>query len=129
MRSRSGNMSVAEIARKLDMPENVVEEAYKTGDPAFIKSLEDEAGADGGLTLSCMLGFDDESFTLIENHDFMQYCISKLKDREAELFRERFYGTATQRELAEKWDVSQMYVSRLEKSVTDKLKNLYMEVM
>lgn len=127
LKKHSGQLSPEEIAHRLDMPVKTVEEAYRIGDAAFIKSLEDEANTDGGLSLAGMLGFDDRGFTVIENHDFMQYCMSRMTDREAELFRERFYGSTTQRELSQKWGVSQMYVSRLEKKVVEKFKNIYLE--
>lgn len=127
VKKHSENLSVDEIAKLLDMPRETVAEAYRVGDLAFIKSLEDEAYTDGGLSISSMLGFDDEGFMLIENHDFMQYCMSKMTEQEAELLHERFYEEKTQRELADKWGVSQMYVSRLEKKVIEKFKDIYLK--
>ncbi len=127
VKKHAGNLTVEEIARQLDMPAETVEEAYKIGDAAFIKSLEDEAYTDGGLSFASMVGFDDKGFTLIENHDFMQYCMSKMTEQEAELFHERFHEERTQRELARKWGVSQMYVSRLEKKVVEKFKEIYLK--
>lgn len=126
LRRREEHLSVDEIARLLDMPRETLVEAYRVGDAAFIKSLEDEAYTDGGLSIAGMLGFDDEGFTLIENQDFISYCMSKMTDREAELFNERFHNGITQKELAKKWGVSQMYVSRLEKKVTQKFRDIYL---
>ena len=121
------NMTLADVAKHLGMPEETVVEAYRVGDAAFIKSLEDEAYTDGGLSVSSMLGFDDEGFTVIENRDFMQYCMSKMTEQESELLTERFYNGKSQAELAKKWNVSQMYVSRLEKKVTQKFKEIYLK--
>ena len=45
--------------------------------------------------------------------------------KESELLKERFYNGKTQAELAKKWNVSQMYVSRLEKKVVEKFRELY----
>ena len=126
LRRKKENMTVEEVAKHLNMPREVVEEAYRVGDAAFIKSLEDEAYTDGGLSLSNMVGRDDEGFMLIENSDFLKYCMSKLDERESEFVRLRFYDEKTQREIADKWNVSQMYVSRLERKVIEKLKNLYL---
>lgn len=125
IKSQSENVTIDEIAKRLKVPEETIVEAYRVGDAAFIKSLEDEAYADGGLSVSSMLGFDDEGFTVIENRDFMRYCMSKMTDRESELLKERFYEGKSQAELAKKWNVSQMYVSRLEKKVVEKFKELY----
>lgn len=125
VKRESEDMSIEDIAEHLGVPAKTVEEAYRVGDIAFIKSLEDEAYTDGGLSVSSMLGFDDEGFTLIENRDFMRYCLSQMSEREAELLKERFYDEKTQAELAKKWGVSQMYVSRLEKKVIQKIKEIY----
>ncbi len=127
VKKQSEQLSIDEISKRLEIPKETVEEAYQVGDAAFIKSLEDEVYTDGGLSLSEMIGFDDEGFTLIENHDFMQYCMSKMTEQEAELFHERFYEEKTQREIASKWGVSQMYVSRLEKKVVEKFKEIYLK--
>ncbi len=126
IKKQAEHLSVEELSDILDIPRETVEEAYRVGDTAFIKSLEDEAYTDGGLSLSNMLGFDDEGFMLIENHDFMQYCMSKMTEREAELFRARFYEDKTQRYLADRWGVSQMYVSRMEKKVVEKFRDIYL---
>lgn len=127
IKRQSENMTIDDIAKHLGMPRETVVEAYRVGDAAFIKSLEDEAHTDGGLSISSMLGFDDEGFTLIENRDFMRYCMSQMTEREAELLTERFYNCRSQAELAERWNVSQMYVSRLEKKVIEKFKEIYLK--
>ena len=57
--------------------------------------------------------------------DFIDYCMSKMTDKEAELFRERFNKGITQKELAKKWGVSQMYISRMEKKVIQKFRDIY----
>lgn len=126
LKRQQENLSIDEIAQLLDMPRETLVEAYRVGDTAFIKSLEDEAYTDGGLSVSGLIGFDDEGFTLIENRDFIDYCMSKMSEREAELFNERFHNGITQKELAEKWGVSQMYVSRMEKKVIQKFRDIYL---
>ena len=44
-------MSTEEMARILNISKEDIERAYDIGDKAFIKSLEDEAYADGNLKL------------------------------------------------------------------------------
>lgn len=126
LKRQQENLSIDEIAQLLDMPRETLVEAYRVGDTAFIKSLEDEAYTDGGLSVSAMIGFDDDGFTLIENRDFIDYCMSKMTEKEAELFNERFHNGITQKELAKKWGVSQMYISRMEKKVTQKFRDIYL---
>lgn len=127
IRKQSENVSMEELARLLDMPVSTIHEAYKAGDAAFIKSLEDEAYTDGGLSLANMVGVDEDGFTLIENNDFIKYCMSTMDARETELIRARFYDEKPQSVVAQEWGVSQMYVSRMEKKVIDKLKKLYLD--
>ncbi len=127
LKRQQENLSIDEIAGLLDMPRETLVEAYRVGDTAFIKSLEDEAYTDGGLSVSGLIGFDDEGFTLIENRDFIDYCMSKMTEREAELFNERFHKGITQKELAKKWGVSQMYISRMEKKVIQKFRDIYLK--
>ena len=114
-----------EIAQLLDMPRETLVEAYRVGDTAFIKSLEDEAYTDGGLSVSGMIGFDDEGFTLIENRDFIEKSMNRLSEKEKELVEKRYYDGLTQSEIASQWQVSQMYVSRMEKTVLKKLRDFY----
>ena len=126
IRKNSENVSMEELARLLDMPVEAIYEAYQAGDAAFIKSLEDEAYTDGGLSLANMVGVDEDGFTIIENNDFVKYCMSKMDQRETDLIRARFYDEKPQSMVAEEWGVSQMYVSRMEKKVIEKLKRLYL---
>ncbi|MBE7015248.1 MAG: sigma-70 family RNA polymerase sigma factor [Ruminococcaceae bacterium] len=126
LRKQSENVSMEELARLLDMPVETIHEAYKAGDSAFIKSLEDEAYTDGGLSLANMVGVDEDGFTLVENADFVNYCMSKLDEKEIKLIRARFYDEKPQSAIAGEWGVSQMYISRLEKKVIEKLKRIYL---
>lgn len=121
-RRHNDNISPEEISRILDIPLDVLTKAYAVGDVAFIKSLEDEAFADGNLTLSNLIGVDDNSFIMIENKDFVDYCISKLSPKESEFVRMRYYDELSQTRIADKWGTSQMYVSRLERNVLKKIR-------
>lgn len=125
IRKKEGHVSANELAQMLDVPEETVLEAYRVGDAAFIKSLEDVAYTDGGLAFSGMVGYDEDGFTMIENRDFMTYCMKNLSDRETELFRLRFYDGKTQRQTAKVMGVSQMYVSRMEHKIIERLKKIY----
>lgn len=126
-RRHNENISPDEISRILDIPPDVLAKAYDVGDMAFIKSLEDEAYADGNLTLSNLIGVDDNSFIMIENKDFINYCMNRLTSKEAEFVRLRYYDELSQIQIAKKWGTSQMYVSRMEKKVLKKIKNMLFE--
>ncbi|MCX7715627.1 MAG: sigma-70 family RNA polymerase sigma factor [Clostridia bacterium] len=118
-------MSVSELSRILNLPREVVEQAYEVGDSAFIQSLEHEAYADGTLTLSNLIGYEDDSFVMIENNDFLSCCLNALTEKEQEFVHLRYYKEESQKSISQKWGVSQMYVSRMERKVLEKLKNLY----
>jgi len=124
LQKRTGNLSVPELAKKLDVPQKTIEEAYKAWDDTFLKSLEDEAYKGEDSTISETIGFEDDGFTVIENRDFLDYCMSKLEKEEKEIFTRRFFEGKTQRKTAEEMGVSQMYISRAEKKITDKIKDV-----
>lgn len=125
IRRGSSGMSNAEIARILNLPEKLVEEAYDWGDGSFIKSLEYEAYADGAMSLSNVIGADDKHFLMIENNDFLNFCMSRLSEEEREFIEWRYNREMSQKEIAEIKDTSQMQVSRFERKLLKKLKNLY----
>lgn len=125
IRRSSSEMSNAEIARILNLPEKIVDEAYDWGDGSFIKSLEYEAYADGAMSLSNVVGADDKNFLMIENNDFINFCMGHLDDDEREFINYRYNREMSQKEIAEIKNISQMQVSRFERKLLKKLKNLY----
>lgn len=125
IRRSSGGISNTEIARILNLPEKLIDEAYDWGDGSFIKSLEYEAYADGIMSLSNVIGADDKNFLMIENKDFLDFCMSKLSDEEREFIDCRYNREMSQKEIAELKNTSQMQISRFERKLLKKLKNLY----
>ncbi len=124
-RHYDSDISQERLSRVLQIPEDVLRTAIRAGDTAFVSSLEYEADADGHMVLSNLIGKDENGYLMIEDEDFLDYSLSKLTDREREFLKRRFYDEETQSKIAESWQVSQMYVSRLEKKVLKKLRNLY----
>lgn len=114
-----------EVARILNIPVQTILEAYEIGDSSFVRSLEDEAFADGNMTLSNLIGKDDNDFLMIENREFLSYCLKQLSKKELEFIKLRYTNEKSQKEIAEKWNTSQMNVSRFEKRLLKKLKNMY----
>ncbi len=121
-----GASTVQEMARILGVSEEVVREAYKTGDAAFVQSIESEfLGDDDGIALIDTLGKEDKSFLVIENSDFIDYCSKRLEPEEREFVNLRYYKEMNQRQIGEIMNMSQMQVSRFEKKVLKKLRNIY----
>lgn len=124
---RNGESStISDMARTLGVSERVVREAYKTGDAAFVKSIESEfLGDDDSIALADTLGKEDSSFLVIENSDFVGYCEKQLDERERQFVELRYYKEMNQSEIGRIMGMSQMQVSRFEKKVLKKLRSLY----
>lgn len=125
IRRLSSDISRAEIARILNIPEQTLDSLYEVGDMSFIKSLEYEAYADGEAALSSIVGVDDKNYLMIENRDFIQSCLDRLAEDERRFVQLRYYEEKSQKEIADITGVSQMQISRLEKKVLKKIRNMY----
>ena len=121
----SNGISTSEIARILNLSDKVIDEAFEMGDAAFIKSLEYEAYADGAMNLANVLGSDDKNFLMIENKDFVDFCMEHLDDNEKKFVEYRYYREMSQKEISKLMGISQMQVSRFERRLLKKLKGLY----
>ncbi len=124
-RCGDGEPDIKEIARILNLPEHIVAEAAALGDGSFIRSLEQEAHADGALNLANVLGVEDKNFLMLENKDFIDYALNCLTSAERDFIAYRYSREMSQKEIAEKMGVSQMQVSRIERRVLKKLRDLY----
>lgn len=124
---RNGTAStVPDMARVLGVTEEEVSDAYKTWDSAFVQSIESELlGDDANLALVDTLGRDDNSFLVIENGDFIDYCHKQLDDKEREYVELRYYCEKSQREIGTIMNISQMQASRLERKILKKLRSIY----
>ncbi len=121
-----GESTISDMARILGVSEDVVREAYKTGDVAFVRSIESEfLGNEDSLALIDTLGKEDSSFLVIENSDFIGYCSKLLNDEERQFVELRYYQELNQRRIGEIMNMSQMQVSRFEKKILKKLRGIY----
>lgn len=125
IKSMSQNISDKELARRLNIPYSAIKEANDIGGIAFMKSLEYEAYADGALSVSNMLGEEDNQFLMLENKDFIEYCMKQLSEVERKFVNLRYTEEMSQKQIAGVLGVSQMQVSRMEKNILKKLRNLY----
>ena len=98
-------------------------------------SLEDTLNYDNegnALSLEDILGTDidyvDKEYQSINDKELLEQEISKLSDRDKEIMTMRYglYNTLeyTQKEVADKLNISQSYISRIEKKVIKKIQNL-----
>jgi RNA polymerase sigma-B factor len=113
---------VDEIADYLNINEENVLEIIESKNVYNLKSFDQNAYLDDDIELHEMIGEEDVEFEKIENRDFLERSMKKLSDIEQQFIKMRYYENKTQKSIAEELGVSQMYVSRMEKKVLNKLR-------
>ena len=115
--------TIDEIASELDIPrEEVVLALESIVEPV---SLNEPVYSDGGDTIYIMdqIGDKNDDKNWLDEI-FFKEAIKKLNDREKKILNLRFMKGKTQMEVANEIGISQAQVSRLEKSVIDRIKGL-----
>lgn len=92
-----------------------------------VASLDSAAGESDDAQIADFIGRDEDGFAEIEQADFLKYSLGKLDEREKKIIYERFWRRRSQKEIAAMLGVSQMYVSRAEKKILEKLRGIYQE--
>lgn len=115
---------VDEIAKYLNISEEMVLEIIESWNAYNIQSFDQNVYNDDDIELHETIGEDDVTFERIENRDFLEKSLHKFNEAEKEFIKMRYFRNKTQREIAEKLEVSQMYVSRLEKKVIEKFRTI-----
>lgn len=118
-------VSAEEIARILCISDADMKKLQDIGDFSFMKSLEYEAYADGEMSLSEVIGTEDNQILMLENRSFLEECLKSLTDREREFLDMRYNRELSQTEIAQQLGISQMHVSRMERAVLKKLRDMY----
>lgn len=107
--------------------------AKKSARDVYLDEPVDVDKDDNSMSLMDIIAEDDNMVdridTMIKSRQLYGFVENSLDDREREiiLYRYGLYGKKplTQREVAEKLDISRSYVSRIEKKALEKLKNEY----
>lgn len=117
--------TIADIAEYLDCTEEEVletMEASKVYTPQSLDITFDSNGDDKDINLADLIGEEDYYFSKIENSDFILKTMETLNKVEKEILIDRYFNKKTQVSIAEKLNISQMTVSRIEKRVIEKLR-------
>ena len=114
---------VKDIAQWMDTTEEHVLELLETQQAAAVTSLEKLVG-DGEAALADFLGREDAGFQEIDNHDFLKKAIGRLDGQERTILKERFWNGLSQKQVAEKLGVSQMHISRQERRILKKMRDM-----
>ncbi len=107
-----------EIAEKLGVTE---EEVLMSAEAGGVVSLDRPAG-DDDMNFYDVIPAENDVFERIETHDAVSSAVSELSETEKKLVRCRFTEELSQAETARRMGVSQMYVSRMERKILEKLR-------
>ena len=111
--------SVREIASALSYEEEEVVKALEIGATV---SIDAQVGDENGRTISELLPADESGFETFELKETLAAVMSDLTDFEKALVNYRFVEELSQMDAAERLNVSQMTVSRMERKLLAKLR-------
>lgn len=122
--------TVAELAQHLDAGEEAILEAQELGQAYNLLSLDSEISTDGdrrSQTLADTVGITDSGLELLEDRANLERAFTVLSGRERVIIYLRFFESISQTEIAQRLNVSQMHVSRLQAKALDKLRAVLQE--
>jgi RNA polymerase sigma-B factor len=117
--------TVHDLATRLGVSEEEVIEAQELGQMYNLLSIDSELAATGDAktaTLLDYLGREDPELLLLEDKTSLERGFGALDPRERVILFLRFYENMSQAEVAKRFGVSQMHVSRLQQRALEKLK-------
>lgn len=113
-----------ELAQKLALPVDVIYELLEAKASMQVLSLDETVShQDGDRSLADMIGEESSEYVSIENKDFLLRNLDTLSEIERDVILKRYVECKSQRQIAEDLDVSQMYISRMERKVLDRLRS------
>ncbi|MFE2738970.1 RNA polymerase sigma factor SigF [Streptomyces sp. NPDC059349] len=126
LRTRLGrNPSTAELAELMQLEPSEVAQAQMASNGYNASSLDASVmstGDESDTALADFIGFEEDSYELIDNFHSLAPLIADLDERERTLIHLRFVEEQTQSQIGEALGVSQMHVSRLITRVVAKLR-------
>ena len=115
-----GGASIDEICRKTGLEKQEAVLAMSAMNP--VKSLEEPVAGDGDLLLKDMLGQDQGE--ALNDRIALGQAMEKLTETEQEVILRRYYKRHTQTQIASDMGMTQVQVSRMEKKILGKLREL-----
>lgn len=115
---------VDEIAEYLNLSEETILETIESWNVYKIQSFDQAVYDDDDQDFYETVGEDDESFEKINNRDFLEKSLKYFNDTEKKFIRLRYFENKTQKEIAADFNVSQMYISRLERKTLEKFRRI-----
>ena len=113
---------VDEIAEYADLDEAEVLEGLEAAASQPVSLDMQTSDDDEDLRLSSVLGAEDRGFADFENADVLRRSMAALTEQQREIIYLRFFENLSQREIAQRIGISQMSVSRAERSALEKMR-------
>ena len=105
--------TVPELSERLGIDEERVIEGLVASDARDCASIQRPSQQDEGTTLEDTLGDVDSGIDLTDDRVSVRHVIGRLDARQSEVLRLRFFEGLSQPEIAQRFGISQSYVSRL----------------
>ncbi len=115
---------VDEIAEFLKLDEETILEIIESWSVYNVRSFDQTVFEGDDVEYHETIGEDDSTFEKIENRDFLERSMDRFNEAERKFIKMRYYGNKTQKAIADKLGVSQMYVSRMERKVLEKFRRI-----
>ena len=119
--------TAAEISTHCGLTQAAVDEALEFGRNGSPCSLDQSTGVPGGeaaVALLDLLGQRDKGYEAAVDRITLECALDTLPPREKTIISLKFYGGMSQRQIAGRINLSQMHVSRLERSALRKLRSI-----
>ena len=113
---------VDEIAEHANLSEDEVLEGLEAASMQPVSLDQQTVDEDEDLTLRQAIGTEEKGYSEFENADLLRRSMDQLTPKQQEVIRLRFFENLSQREVAERTGVSQMSVSRTERSALEQLR-------
>lgn len=105
--------SVAELANRLETPEDEILAALESAAGYSPASLNAPVGGESAAEFGDLVGESDSDLESVDDRVTVSGLLGRLPWRERRILAMRFYGNQTQAEIAARFGISQMHVSRL----------------
>ncbi|HEX5541434.1 MAG TPA: SigB/SigF/SigG family RNA polymerase sigma factor [Micromonospora sp.] len=109
----SRSPTVAELAERLEIPEEEILAALESAAGYSPASLNAPVGGESAAEFGDLVGESDNDLESVDDRVTVSGLLSRLPWRERRILAMRFYGNQTQAEIAARFGISQMHVSRL----------------
>ena len=115
--------TVTEIANEVEMTEEYVLEMLDVMENSNSTSLDTVYSSENSYTLGDLVGNFDKGYDSVDIKDSIKRALAILSEKERYIIIQRYYKNKSQREVADTLDVSQMYISRAERKIFEKLRH------